>query len=437
MNKILGLREKRAKAWEMTKTFLESSRNEKGILSPEDTATYERMEADVVALGKEVDRLERQAAIEAELNAPTSSAITNNPQKQDNEVKTGRASDSYKRDFFDALRGKPVSNLLQEGVDADGGYLVPTEFERVIVKKLIDANVMRQICKVVGTTAERKIPIAATPSVATWVPENGDIPESTIKFAQKTLDAYKLTDLIRVSVELLQDSMFDLEAFISSDFARAIGAAEEQAFISGTGNGHPTGIFTATGGADIGVNAANVLNFDDVISLVYSLRSPYRRNASFLMNDTTVAAVRKLKDNNGQYLWQPSLQQGQPDRLLGYPLYTSPYVPELAASALPIAFGDFSNYWIADRAGRTLQRLNELYAGNGQVGFLAMSRVDGKVILGEGIKLLQMGAAASPGGNTGGGGSDTGDTSGTSASNEGTETDTDSGNTGTPAKAKK
>ena len=428
MNRILELREKRAKAWEMTKTFLESNRNEKGILSPEDTATYEKMEADVVALGKEVDRLERQASIEAELNATTSSAITNTPEKPDAEVKTGRASDSYRRDFFDALRGKPVSNLLQEGVDADGGYLVPTEFERTIIEKLLEANVMRQICKVINTTAERKIPIATTPSSATWVPENGDIPESTIKFAQKTLDAYKLTDLIRVSVELLQDSMFDLEAFISSDFARAMGAAEEQAFIAGTGNGQPTGIFTATGGADIGVNAANVLNFDDIISLIYSLKSPYRRNAAFLMNDTTVATVRKMKDNNGQYLWQPSLQQGQPDRLLGYPLFTSPYVPEIGANALPIAFGDFSNYWIADRAGRTLQRLNELYAGNGQVGFLAMSRVDGKVILGEGIKLLQMGAAAAPDGNTGGT-----DTTG----GEGTGTDTGTEGGGTPAKAKK
>ena len=109
------------------------------------------------------------------------------------------------------------------------------------------------------------------------------------------------------------------------------------------------------------------------------------------MNDSTVSMLRKLKDTNGAYLWQPSLQAGQPDRLLGYPLYTSPYVPTVASDALPIAFGDFSNYWIADRMGRSVQRLNELYAGNGQVGFLATERVDAKVILSEGIKLLQMG----------------------------------------------
>ena len=113
------------------------------------------------------------------------------------------------------------------------------------------------------------------------------------------------------------------------------------------------------------------------------------------MNDATVAAVRKLKDSNGQYLWQPSVQAGQPDKLLGYDLYTSPFVPTMAANALAIAFGDFKNYWIADRSGRTLQRLNELYSTNGQVGFVATERVDGKIILPEGIQLLQMKKSAS------------------------------------------
>jgi len=129
---------------------------------------------------------------------------------------------------------------------------------------------------------------------------------------------------------------------------------------------------------------------DNLIDLVYSLKSPYRKNAVFLMKDITVSGIRKLKDANGAYLWQPSVQAGEPDRLLGYPLYTSPYVPAVEAAALPVAFGDFSNYWIADRLGRTVQRLNELYAGNGQTGFLGVQRVDGKVILAEGIKLLKM-----------------------------------------------
>jgi HK97 family phage major capsid protein len=289
------------------------------------------------------------------------------------------------------MRGRTATNLLQESVDSDGGYLVPTEFERVLIQELEQDNVIRSIAKVITTSAERKIPLVATPSTATWVEENGAIPESTITFDQKTLDAFKLTDLVKVSVELLQDSMFDLPTYLAREFARAFGVAEETAFCVGTGSNQPSGIF-GEGGGMLGVTAASAtaVTFDEVISLVYALKSPYRRNAVFLMNDSSVGNLRKLKDSNGQYLWQPSLQVGIPDRLFGYPLYTSPYAPVMATGNCAIAFGDFSNYWIADRMGRTMQRLNELYAGNGQVGFLGMERTDGKVILAEGIQLLMM-----------------------------------------------
>ena len=142
----------------------------------------------------------------------------------------------------------------------------------------------------------------------------------------------------------------------------------------------------------MGVTSAKAtdISADELISLIYALKAPYRRNAAFLMNDSTVAAIRKLKDGNGVYLWQPALQQGQPDKLLGYDLYTSPYVPAATAGNLAVAFGDFKNYWIGDRQGRTMQRLSELYATNGQIGYIATERVDGKVILSEGIQLLQM-----------------------------------------------
>ncbi|MFQ7116341.1 MAG: phage major capsid protein [Acutalibacteraceae bacterium] len=182
---------------------------------------------------------------------------------------------------------------------------------------------------------------------------------------------------------------------MAGEFARAFGIAEEEAFCVGTGTGQPTGIFTANGGT-VGVTAASAtaITADELINLIYSLKSPYRRNAKFLMNDATVSMIRKLKDKNDAYLWQPSLQAGEPDKLLGYDLYTSPYVPTAKAGALTVAFGDFKNYWIADRSGRTVQRLNELYSTNGQVGFVATERVDGKVILPEGIQLLKMKASA-------------------------------------------
>lgn len=234
---------------------------------------------------------------------------------------------------------------------------------------LDEANVFRSLAKVISTSAERKIPVTATHSTAQWTAEHGAYTEINPTFDQKTIDAYKLTDLVKVSIELLQDSMFDLESYIAGDLARAFGIAGEEAFCVGTGTGQPTGIFIANGGS-VGVTAAanNAITADELISLVYALKSPYHRNAKFLMNDATVSMIRKLKDNNGAYLWQPSIQAGEPDRLLGYELHTSPYVPTAAAGALTVAFGDFKNYWIADRSGRTVQRLNELYSTNGQVG---------------------------------------------------------------------
>jgi len=347
-----------------------------------------------VNLGKEIDRLERQAAYDLELNAATSQAVTNAPAPTE-VAKTGRASNEYREDFKNILRGRqPIHNVLSTTPDADGGYLVPVEFERRIVVGLEEANVIRSIAKVITTSAERKIPIAATHSTAQWTAENAAVTESNPTFAQKTIDAFKLTNLIKVSTELLQDSMFDLEAYIAAEFARAFGIAEEEAFCIGSGTDRPTGIFIASGGGQIGVTTTGAtISTDNLIDLVYALKSPYRRNAVFLMRDITVSAIRKLKDSNGQYLWQPSVQAGEPDRLLGYKLYTSPYVPTVAQDALPVAFGDFSNYWIADRMGRTVQRLIELYAGNGQIGFIATQRVDAKVILPEGIKLLKMAGA--------------------------------------------
>lgn len=395
---ITEMRNKRAKLWNTMEGFLDTHRNDMGVLSAEDDATYSKMEHDLDSLTNEIKRVERRDAIEAELNKPVNQPITEAPEKTTSMQpdKTGTASNAYKEDFDRHLRGKVlVHNVLSEGVDADGGYLVPEDFERNIVMALEEENVVRSLAKVITTQHERKIPVATGHSTAQWTAENAAYTESNPTFGQKQIDAFKLTDLCRVSVELLQDAAFDIEDYLMKEFARAFGIAEEEAFCVGTGSNQPTGIFTANGGT-VGVTAAanNAITADELISLVYALKSPYRRNAKFLMNDATISAIRKLKDQNGAYLWQPSLQAGQPDRLLGYDLYTSPYVPTMAAGALTVAFGDFKNYWIGDRAGRTVQRLNELYATNGQIGYVATERVDGKVILPEGIQLLKMKATS-------------------------------------------
>jgi len=400
--KIFELIEKRNKAIESARAFLKGREvvNNTETLSDEDAATFDRMEKEINLLSAAIDREGRLANIENSVLQPTSTPIITSlsqqyqPQSAESVGETHhRATNEYKTDFGNSLRGTPlVYNVLSTSPDANGGYLVPLEFEKQIVAALEEYNIIRTIAKIITTSAERKIPIAVSHSSAQWTDENEEIAESDLKFAQKEVDAFKLTDLIKVSIELLQDSMFDLEKYIAAELARSFGVAEEEAFCIGTGVKQPAGIFTENGG-EVGVTTAGAtISADNLIDLVYSLKSPYRRNAVFLMKDTTVAAIRKLKDSNSQYLWQPSLQAGEPDRLLGYPLYTSPFVPAIEAGSLPVAFGDFSNFWIADRMGRTVQRLNELYARKSQVGFLGVQRVDGKVILREGIKLLQVGS---------------------------------------------
>ncbi len=396
MNKILELRMKRNEIWESAKAFLESHRDENGTVSAEDAASYERMENDVVNLGKEIERLERQAAIEAELNRPVSEPLTEKPNANAVDTKPGRASDEYKKSFWGVMRTKApdrtLVNALQIGTDSEGGYLCPDEFERRLIDGLKEQNIFRQLAHVIQTSSgDRKIPIVASHGTASWIDEEGSYQESDDAFGQLSISAYKLGTMIKGSEELLNDSVFDLESYIATEFVRRIGNAEEEAFITGNGVSKPTGILNATGGAQLGITTAgaNAITADELISLYHSLLTPYRKTAVWIMNDSTVQFLRKLKDGNGVYIWQPSLLLNTPDTILGRPVVISRYMPEIAPGNKTIAFGDLSYYWIADRQGRSFRRLDELFAVTGQVGFRGSERVDGKLILPEAVKVLQ------------------------------------------------
>ena len=282
---------------------------------------------------------------------------------------------------------------MQVGTDSEGGYLVPDEFEHTLVEALQEENIFRKLAHIIQTASgDRKIPVVASKGTASWVDEEGSITESDDSFGQVSIGAYKLGTLIKVSNELLNDSVFPLEGYISKEFARRIGAKEEDSFFNGDGDGKPVGIFHSTGGAQVGVTAASTsaITADEIIDLFYSLGASYRKKAVWVLNDATVKSIRKLKDGNGNYLWQPALTADTPDTLLGRPVYTSTSVPTIASGAKVIAFGDFSFYWIADRQGRIFKKLSELYATTDQTGFVATQRVDGKLILPEAIKVLQM-----------------------------------------------
>ena len=395
---IIELRSKRARALENARNFLQSHYNAEGFLSAEDDAAYTTMENEITALGNEISRMERLESMDREMSKPTSAPLTEKPasaQKMDE--KPGRASDAYQKAFWNQLRSKnpmtpELRNALETGEVAEGGYLVPDSFEHTLIQGLNENGVVRAHSRVITTSGGlHKIPIVASHGSASWIDEEGDYIESDESFGQVQLDAHKVGTVIKVSEELLQDSAFNLESYISTEFSRRIGDKEEDAFLNGNGTGKPTGILNATAGGTVGVTAAGAaaITADELVDLYYSLKAPYRKNAIWVLNDATIKLIRKLKTGDGQYLWQPGIKDGEVNTILGRPYFTSPFMPVAAAGAKSIIFGDLSYYWIGDRQGITFRRLNELYAGKGQVGFMASKRLDGKTVLPEAIQILQ------------------------------------------------
>ena len=229
------------------------------MVSAEDAATYDKMEKEVTDLTHDIERLQRQEQIDKMMSAPTSAPLTGKPGAKDEpEDKPGIASKAYRSAFWNNIRKRnyyDVQNVLEVGTDANGGYLVPDEYEKQLIDALQDENFFRSLATVIQTqSGTHTIPVVASHGTAAWMDENGLYPESDDTFDQISLSAYKLGTAIKVSEELMNDSVFDLEKYISTEFARRIGAAEEEAFLIGDGNKKPEGVFTkvaATTGATV------------------------------------------------------------------------------------------------------------------------------------------------------------------------------------------
>lgn len=397
---ILSLIDKRTTLWNKAKNFLDTHTAADGKISALDAAAYERMEADIDELGKQIERFKRRESMDAYLSAPAAAPILNRPNAGDTptfsgHAKPGIAGDEYRKNFLTAFRTgfKQAQNYLHTADPVQGGYLLPEEFDSQLVMKLADDNVFRQISKVITTASEHQINLVASEPSASWVSEGDEIQLGDAQFGRVSLKAYKLAVGTKVSSELLTDSYYDLEAALIEMFSRSIATAEEQIFISGNGTTEPQGILTAlsakassfitTTGADISA--------DDVINLYYSLRRPYRKNAVWLASDAAISHLRKLKDATQNFLWQNSLTESEPPTLLGAKVYSSPFMPAVESGQVPLLFGDFKNYFvIGDRGNRTVKRLDELYALSDCVGFLMLQRVDSRLTNDEAIKGLKI-----------------------------------------------
>lgn len=282
---------------------------------------------------------------------------------------------------------------MEVGTVGEGGYLVPQLYSNELITALTDMSILRmagaRVLTVGGSTAFN-VPTMTKSTAAAITDEEGNYDEAEPSFGQVAFTPWKYTKLIKVSEELVLDSRIDLMSQVMvPDAAQAFAAAENTAFTTGNGSTAPQGIVT---GGTVGKTtaAADAITSDEIIDLYHALGYLYRQNGVWFMNDSTAAYIRKLIDGAGNYIWQPGLQAGQPDRLLGRPVYTLNSMATIAAEAKVIVFGDPRFFWIADFAGMGMQRLNELYAYTGQVGFRWFKRFDSNVMLAEAIQVLQM-----------------------------------------------
>jgi len=269
-----------------------------------------------------------------------------------------------------------VTRAMSVGTDAVGGYLVPDDWAEMIMRKRRERNFMRQICTV-GTkgAGTLNIPVGDDDGVATYGAEASAYAEDDESFSNKTVDDHKIKRLVKVSEELLADADYDVVGYIQTRCAESMADLEEEKFINGSGAGEPRGFIT-----DVtqNVNAAGgaAITALELIELEFAVGRAYRTDASYIMQDATLKLVRKLVDGDGRPLWQPSLQAADPSLLNGYPVYTSAYVPAATTGLESVFFGAFKYHHIFDRSGMNMQRLDELYAANGQVGFRFYARND-------------------------------------------------------------
>lgn len=382
MSKHIELLEERAKVIEDSRAMLNKIEAEGRDFNDTELEQYNKMESDIDSLKNRSDRLKKSSDLESSLDVLNGAAakvgISGKPQDR-------RATDEYKNHFETFVRNNKdrvsheVFNSLQTGANPQGGYIVPVEFDNAIVESLQDWNDFRQYVNVIQTASDRNIPIEETLGAAAYTAEEAAYKESDAVFGQKSIGSYKATRIVKVSEELIADAFFDVSAYLTRNFGKAFGLRQEQSIVAGTGTGQPNSLLSGAGDSGVTFAGLAAITGDELIDVYHGLSRPYRRNAVWTLNDDTVKIIRKLKDGDGQYLWRQGLEADKPDTLLGKPVLTSQYMPEAGTGNKSVIFGDLSGYTWGERMGRTMQRLDELYAATGQIGFRGYERHDGVV----------------------------------------------------------
>lgn len=367
---------------------------EKRGLSEEEKSKYDAYNNEFDELQAQIKSIEAKESLEKSLSQKASfmdEIVSKELPKNDN---TTIREDEYSKNFFNYVRGDntalyTLKRDLNEGNGANGGYTVPKTFQARVLEKLRDEMFLRKLCSVTQTTSTNVIPVGGSVPDFDWLEEKGVYKEKDLTFSQIEISAYKLGGIIKISEELLEDSAINIENYILDKMVEGMKQTQEKAFIKGDGTKKPKGLTTYS----VGLTTAsqNAITDIEIIDFFYSLNKNYRDGAVWLVSDEFEKALRKLKDQTGNYLWQPALTAGAQSTLLGKPVYVSGYMDGFGESKIPAVLGNLRYYNIADRGAMSLQRLNELYAGNGQVGFRVRARVDGILTIQDAVKCLKCG----------------------------------------------
>lgn len=384
MPSIVDLKQERARLIGEARTLIDTAEAANRDLGSEEAQSYDRLDGEIEALTVRINRQEQAEQRDRDAaTAPDPNLGEDDVETLEDEFRAlargERRNVTVNYNAADVERG---SRDLTVATDTAGGFTVPETFVGRLYEFLTERSAIRQTNATVLTTQSGEkmlIPKVTGQGSAALVSEATALAESDPAFNQVELDAYKYGQLIQLSSELIADTGVNLLDFIARDAGRALGEATGTHYVTGDGSSKPTGVLEDT---TLGVTAAAVatMTADEVIDLYFSVIAPYRRNAYWLLNDATLAILRKLKDADGQYLWEPSLRNGVPDRILGRPVVTDHNVAAPAAGAISVAFGDFSGYYIRDVGTMRFERSDHFAFSSDLVTFRSIMRTDGKLV---------------------------------------------------------
>ena len=309
--------------------------------------------------------------------------------KRDPTAEERKIEAEYAVAFKDMLHTGMPQKALRRGSAGSGNFIVPDTFEQKLVKGLTDKSVLRKLCTVLKTNTTMRIPTIIADGEATWIPENEPVQFSEAVYGEIVLDAYKLAHKVIVSDEMLEDAQFDVEDYIRQLFVESVSAAEELALFIGDGNGKPTGLLHQANVGWVSEKTGDI-TYDDILNLIHSVKSPYRKNAVLVMSEDAITKLLSIIHYHGDSPWDVSLKDGTTKTLFGYPVYTTNYLDRVLPGTKPVLFGDFSYFWIGERGKRSVKRLIERYADTGQVAYITTERIDAKLVLPEAIKSLEI-----------------------------------------------